>query len=414
MTKLILAILCIGLVASYYEEPHMIISLMAQEQLLHPHIGSENRNIEIEDTKTGKTENEDTQTDELSKGQPIMHLVNKLSGLLNKRQRDDWTQSDNNYKSIIEASVWPDDIKDDPYYNLTPEKGGMAEDMDGNKPDNIQQDEKRHFYGRFYNPNKDSYDDPFGTNLLEALPRIIKNLTTWTQDEVKCLKNPDTDCVQQLYRKARDIRFLFHLMGDLHQPLHCSTYEDNHKFKKEKGGDKGGMGFILKYKDKNGKDEFIPLHRLFDAVLFEFEENKFKVRKFEGGVKSELKFKGTQYHMQAVVILKDDDYIRLNNKGREYLKTYLKEIEKETIKIDKINEQIKNWIDQSHDIAKNEVYSRLKDSDLIDLNEKRITDLKEIVIKHMVLGSYRLKLILEEIWNGFIKPKNKKNRRKLR
>jgi hypothetical protein len=59
-------------------------------------------------------------------------------------------------------------------------------------------------------------------------------------------------------KRAAYLSWLIHLIGDLHQPLHCSSlftsaYPD---------GDKGGNDFFIKPADQG-----IPLHRLWDGLL---------------------------------------------------------------------------------------------------------------------------------------------------
>ena len=83
-------------------------------------------------------------------------------------------------------------------------------------------------------------------------------------------KNPDGDAVEAIERvkvllrsdtvsptrKAEALRFLIHLIGDLHQPLHVG-----------RGDDKGGNDFQVQWMKKGSN-----LHRVWDSGLIELQE----------------------------------------------------------------------------------------------------------------------------------------------
>lgn len=83
-------------------------------------------------------------------------------------------------------------------------------------------------------------------------------------------KNPDGDVVEAIERmkvllrndtvsavhKAEALRFLIHLIGDLHQPLHVG-----------RGDDKGGNDFQVQWMKKGSN-----LHRVWDSGLIELQE----------------------------------------------------------------------------------------------------------------------------------------------
>ena len=83
-------------------------------------------------------------------------------------------------------------------------------------------------------------------------------------------KNPDGDAVEAIERlkvllrsdtvsptrKAEALRFLIHLIGDLHQPLHVG-----------RGDDKGGNDFQVQWMKKGSN-----LHRVWDSGLLELQE----------------------------------------------------------------------------------------------------------------------------------------------
>ena len=60
------------------------------------------------------------------------------------------------------------------------------------------------------------------------------------------------------------MRFLIHYLGDIHQPLHCSTRVDPDF----PHGDRGGNDFPLKYHYSVDN-----LHSLWDAVMYEYHDS---------------------------------------------------------------------------------------------------------------------------------------------
>jgi hypothetical protein len=89
---------------------------------------------------------------------------------------------------------------------------------------------------------------------------------TYAQSE----KNPNGDVVEAIERmkaslrdpntsmedKRRDLRFLIHLIGDLHQPLHVG-----------RGDDRGGNQFRVKWMRSNSN-----LHRIWDSGIIDLQE----------------------------------------------------------------------------------------------------------------------------------------------
>jgi len=62
--------------------------------------------------------------------------------------------------------------------------------------------------------------------------------------------------MNQEFEKSLLMRYLIHVLGDIHQPLHASTLV-NEKFP---DGDQGGNLFLIKYNENIGN-----LHKLFDS-----------------------------------------------------------------------------------------------------------------------------------------------------
>ena len=79
---------------------------------------------------------------------------------------------------------------------------------------------------------------------------MLRNVNFWTKEEIE---NLDTQ-----FEKSTALRFLTHVIGDVHQPLHSSGFKSN-EFPK---GDMGGNLFAIIYPpDKNINQ----IHKFFDS-----------------------------------------------------------------------------------------------------------------------------------------------------
>jgi len=99
-------------------------------------------------------------------------------------------------------------------------------------------------------------DMPFSTD--GTIPRInppASNVVNVIEHFTKVLKSPNASQTEQ----ARALRYLLHLVGDLHQPLHCAT-RCTHE---NPDGDRGGNEFQVRG-EKN-------LHSFWDGGLRQFE-----------------------------------------------------------------------------------------------------------------------------------------------
>lgn len=73
-------------------------------------------------------------------------------------------------------------------------------------------------------------------------------MTKWNPDEVKN--------INQQFEKSLLLRYLVHVLGDIHQPLHSSSlFSDRFPT-----GDQGGNLYKIHY-----KDNIEQLHKLFDS-----------------------------------------------------------------------------------------------------------------------------------------------------
>jgi hypothetical protein len=111
--------------------------------------------------------------------------------------------------------------------------------MDAIKSDNANDFMKPYHYINF---EKGSKTAPEGDNIIVVLDRTLKELDhkeNLSHDEIK-----------------RRILFLFHLIGDLHQPLHVGY-----------GSDKGGNTVQLNFMGRQGTN----LHSLWDTSIIEYK-----------------------------------------------------------------------------------------------------------------------------------------------
>jgi hypothetical protein len=93
-------------------------------------------------------------------------------------------------------------------------------------------------------------DQPAADNVIVALEHNVEILRTSTDDNAR----------------AQALRFIIHFVGDIHQPLHCSTRVD----RDHPEGDRGGNDFLVKVRDANGKSKTVKLHSYWDGGLDRF------------------------------------------------------------------------------------------------------------------------------------------------
>lgn len=141
------------------------------------------------------------------------------------------------------AATWPDDIKTDADYQNDQITGSEANRNTG------YDDKNQHRYWHFA-------DTPFSDNgtTLPAVP--TPNAQTQIAAFREVLASTSSDDL-----KSYDLVWLVHLVGDIHQPLHCSTRASS----AHPNGDRGGndVGFCSPTaKTCNGE-----LHAFWDNIL---------------------------------------------------------------------------------------------------------------------------------------------------
>ena len=132
-------------------------------------------------------------------------------------------------KDFVNAAHWPDDLRQFPEFDSF---------------------KALHFI-----------DTPFSIDgtPLPALP--TPNIVTALQDNVNILKT-STDKNAQ----AQALRFIIHFVGDIHQPLHCTTRVSS----ANPQGDRGGNLVSIKIPGQNGKLQTSNLHSFWDGGIGTF------------------------------------------------------------------------------------------------------------------------------------------------
>jgi hypothetical protein len=132
--------------------------------------------------------------------------------------------------AFIAAASWPDEIKNDPRFYDDLHRGAEPTPLLPGFPD-MARHTNWHYYDTPYTPDGAPSLKPASPNALEILERLTRdNLTPY------------------------DLPWLEHLVGDVHQPLHCIT----RILKSQRKGDAGG-NFVYVSPGHN-------LHELWDTL----------------------------------------------------------------------------------------------------------------------------------------------------
>jgi hypothetical protein len=132
-------------------------------------------------------------------------------------------------KDFVNAAHWADDIRSSPDFAAIP---------------------PLHFIDKAFSTD--------GTR-LPAVPR--PNIVTALRDNVKILKTSRDKNAQ-----AQALRFIIHFVGDIHQPLHCTTRVDS----AHATGDRGGNLENIKIPAGAGATQTINLHKYWDDGIESF------------------------------------------------------------------------------------------------------------------------------------------------
>lgn len=191
---------------------------------------------------------------------------------------------------------------------------------------------------------------PGNVNILKALDRYVN-----------VLKTSDNQA-----RRAQALRFIVHYVGDLHQPLHCSTRVD----KKNRRGDEGGNLFFVRVPTgKANQFREIKLHSYWDGGLDSFPKG--------GGPPSFTPPALKRIPPAVLVVVKanpeDDPAIGLDNPT-----------------------DFQAWADESSGLAREFAYGGVEPGDVVGAvyKEKGI----EVARRRVAWAGYRLAALLNSIW----------------
>ena len=121
----------------------------------------------------------------------------------------DTTQDDKNMMLFMLAATWPDAIKGDSSYK--------SDGLDnGYRPDGITSSLNSGYDDKFLHKYWHFVDIPFSPDKTKLTPVPSPNAET---EIAICRATLNSDGADQL--KSYDLNWLLHLVGDLHQPLHC-------------------------------------------------------------------------------------------------------------------------------------------------------------------------------------------------
>jgi hypothetical protein len=233
--------------------------------------------------------------------------------------------------AFMAASIWPDDIKGDPRF--------WDDTHDGAVPTPILpgfSDMKRHvnwhYYDTPYSPDHKRVPKPKPPSALTELPRLIRELGSAPESI-----------------RAYDLPWIEHILGDIHQPLHCIS----RFLKSEPRPDAGGNSVILvRYRN---------LHSLWDESAG-------------------------------------------NNPSDEYVARYAAGVAAETPPPDRLGRNaltnVRAWIQEGAKIAKTEVYTFGDETGSqehpLELAESYVENSHQVARARVALAGYRLAIVLNQ------------------
>jgi hypothetical protein len=158
----------------------------------------------------------------------------------------DTSEADRDTQVFMLASTWPDTIKGDKTYQSDGSQHGFRPEGEAASQNIGYSDHLLHKYWHFV-------DQPFTYDHTKLPPPIVPNALTEMAAFRAVLASDSPDDL-----KSYDLVWLMHIVGDVHQPLHCVTrVSQDHPY-----GDSGGNDVKLK-----GAGDSQNLHGLWDWIL---------------------------------------------------------------------------------------------------------------------------------------------------
>lgn len=201
-------------------------------------------------------------------------------------------------------------------------------------------------------------DMPFSTDGT-PLPTVPPpNIITALQDNVEILKT-STD----QNAKAQALRFIIHFVGDIHQPLHCTTRVDS----RNTDGDRGGNEVKLRIRQPDGTFKSTNLHSYWD-----------------GGIGS---FPKTGPNFQPPPLSQIPSAARTAKRGNPASDPALR-LSNPT--------DFEGWADESHALGKEVAYRGITNNTIPTTAYNRAS--VKVARKRVAWGGYRLAALLNSIW----------------
>lgn len=209
-----------------------------------------------------------------------------------------------------------------------------------------------HFYDLYIPGDGKNNED------LKKLPKSKVNMASAVADARETLRNTRKTQVDDRLGKSIMLRFLIHLVGDVHQPLHAVSRVS----KQHPQGDAGGNAFELsKPKSK--------LHTYWDKTL---------------GFYSEVK-----------APLSDGHFTKVREAAEQLMSKYPRKDLADDLKI----ELVSKWIEKGKNLAKDFAYKGIEEGG--EATEAYRQAAKPVIERQLILGGYRLAdLIIDTYKNG--------------
>lgn len=221
----------------------------------------------------------------------------------------------------------------------------------------------------------------------DFLSNAMVSLTNWTDNQVGNKLN-------EQFEKSFLLRYITHVIGDIHQPLHACTriIESIDNYSAKNGGDRGGnkvnVEIIGNHKfgeRKNLKNTHKVLDYLFGEVNGDFKNYPLSEE-------------------DSLALEKDFEHITENKKERK-IPNFL---DIETILKDKkgtwAKPLVKPWIDESTQICKDRIWVDFQEKDgkvKIDLNSPKTKELISFLEDRILQAGERLAGCLKLIWETY-------------
>lgn len=208
-----------------------------------------------------------------------------------------------------------------------------------------------HFYDHYLlGPGKKPED-------LKGLPKSRVNMASSLADARETLKNMKSSQVDDRFGKSFELRYLIHLVGDVHQPLHAvSRVSTDHP-----KGDAGGNAFKL-------SEPKIDLHTLWDKTVGAYTD-----------VRAPLEGRGWDV---------------IEGISTELMKKFPRDSLVEELKV----KDVSKWIMESKGLAKEYAYKGVEEGGKV--TQAYRDRARPIIDKQLILGGYRLADMLLEMFAG--------------